>query len=193
VMVGSRLLPANRTNVNFAGDRIAELIKQAVALRAEAKALYERACSEQKVCLEVDCDLRSSFLRSLTAIPGDVCRSGCYRGQGLLRSGAHQARRHGASEYCAFNHPDLSLCWQVGVFERREQLGADYVGLQEMTMCKQSDLAHFPALLHVAWGFLFADGIKGTAAYAEHALQTGQESDAIYASLHEIIAALTKV
>lgn len=35
-------------------------------------------------------------------------------------------------------------------------------------------------------------GIKGAAAYAEHALMTGQESDAIYAQFHEVLAGLTK-
>ncbi len=53
----------------------------------------------------------------------------------------------------------------VSIERRRDKLGADLAGLQE----------------------LLAYGIKGTAAYAHHAKVLGQESDAVYALLEEAL------
>lgn len=56
----------------------------------------------------------------------------------------------------------------VGILTRRLDQGADAVGLQE----------------------LLTYGLKGMAAYAEHARVLGQEDPAVYAYLHEALAAL---
>jgi hydroxylamine reductase len=58
---------------------------------------------------------------------------------------------------------------EVGIDARREDLGADVVGLQE----------------------LLTYGLKGTAAYADHALILGKEDDAVFAFFHEALDFLT--
>jgi hydroxylamine reductase len=54
---------------------------------------------------------------------------------------------------------------EVGIESRRQDLGADVVGLQE----------------------LLTYGLKGTAAYADHALVLGKEDDHVYAFFHEAL------
>lgn len=59
---------------------------------------------------------------------------------------------------------------RVGVLQRREVYGPDLSGLQEMAMY----------------------GLKGMAAYAEHAFVLGQESDEVFAFCHEALARLSR-
>lgn len=59
---------------------------------------------------------------------------------------------------------------KVGVLERRNVYGADLSGLQEMAMY----------------------GLKGMAAYAEHAFVLGQESDKVFHFCHEALAKLSR-
>jgi hydroxylamine reductase len=58
---------------------------------------------------------------------------------------------------------------EVGIDARREELGADIAGLQE----------------------LLTYGLKGMAAYADHALVLGKEDEAVYAFVHEALDFLT--
>lgn len=56
----------------------------------------------------------------------------------------------------------------VGIERRRQRLGADLVGLQELIIY----------------------GLKGVAAYADHAFILGEEKDAVFAFFHETLAEL---
>jgi hydroxylamine reductase len=58
----------------------------------------------------------------------------------------------------------------ISILERSAKLGADVTGLQE----------------------LVAYGLKGAAAYADHAQILGQEDPALFASFHEVLDALAK-
>ncbi len=58
----------------------------------------------------------------------------------------------------------------LSITKRKERLGDDITGLQE----------------------LLTYGLKGLAAYADHARILGQEDDAVYASVHEALALLLK-
>ncbi|MCX5752367.1 MAG: hypothetical protein NTW97_01840 [Candidatus Krumholzibacteria bacterium] len=58
----------------------------------------------------------------------------------------------------------------ISILERRAKLGADVTGLQE----------------------LVTYGLKGAAAYADHAQILGKEDAALYASFHEVLDALAK-
>jgi len=64
----------------------------------------------------------------------------------------------------------LAQAEQVGIEARLDRLGEDIAGLQEL-------------LLY---------GLKGTAAYANHALILGREDESVYAFLHEALDFLTK-
>jgi len=59
---------------------------------------------------------------------------------------------------------------EISILERTKKLGADVTGLQE----------------------LVTYGLKGAAAYADHAQILGTEDEALYASFHEVLNALTK-
>jgi hydroxylamine reductase len=59
---------------------------------------------------------------------------------------------------------------RVGILSRKSTLGDDITGLQELVMY----------------------GLKGTAAYADHAQILGKEDDAVYAKFHEYLNLLTK-
>jgi len=63
----------------------------------------------------------------------------------------------------------LDQARQVGIDKRKAELGDTIAGLQE----------------------LLVYGLKGTAAYADHAAILGQEDDAVYAFFHEALAFLT--
>ncbi|MHC4759273.1 MAG: hydroxylamine reductase [Planctomycetota bacterium] len=63
----------------------------------------------------------------------------------------------------------LAQALEVGIEKRKENLGADVAGLQELLMY----------------------GLKGTAAYADHAYVLDQEDDEIYAYFHEALNFLT--
>ena len=58
----------------------------------------------------------------------------------------------------------------VSIVDRKESLGDDITGLQELLMY----------------------GLKGTAAYAEHAMVLGQEDDEVYGFFHEVLNFLTE-
>ncbi|HPM41383.1 MAG TPA: hydroxylamine reductase, partial [bacterium] len=58
---------------------------------------------------------------------------------------------------------------ELGIMKRREKLGDDVTGLQE----------------------LLVYGLKGMAAYADHAMILGQEDDSVYAFFHEALDFLT--
>ena len=62
----------------------------------------------------------------------------------------------------------VSLGQAAGIAERIESLGQDVAGLQELVMY----------------------GLKGTAAYADHAAILGQEDDEVYAFFHEALSFL---
>ncbi len=62
----------------------------------------------------------------------------------------------------------LEQAKEISIAKRIEQLGADIVGLQE----------------------LLTYGIKGSAAYADHAEILGQEDDSVYAAFHEMMSYL---
>ncbi|MCE5315051.1 MAG: hydroxylamine reductase [Armatimonadota bacterium] len=59
---------------------------------------------------------------------------------------------------------------QIGIISRKTTLGDDITGLQELTMY----------------------GLKGAAAYADHAQILGKEDDAVYAKFHEYLDLLSK-
>jgi hydroxylamine reductase len=58
----------------------------------------------------------------------------------------------------------------ISILERSAKLGADVTGLQELVIY----------------------GLKGAAAYADHAQILGKEDEALYASFHEVLDALAK-
>ena len=64
----------------------------------------------------------------------------------------------------------LNEAAMVGIAERKNTLGDDITGLQE----------------------LLTYGLKGTAAYADHAMILGKEDDGVYAFFHEALDFLTK-
>jgi len=64
----------------------------------------------------------------------------------------------------------LKQAEDIGIPKRKESLGDDVVGLQE----------------------LLTYGLKGTAAYADHAQILGKEDESVYAYLHEALDFLTK-
>ena len=59
---------------------------------------------------------------------------------------------------------------QVGIETRKRQFGEDVTALQELILY----------------------GLKGTAAYADHAYLLGQEDDGVYAFFHEALDFLTR-
>jgi len=67
--------------------------------------------------------------------------------------------------------PDLAKQWnEISIPARQNALGADVAGLQELILY----------------------GLKGTAAYMDHAQILGQEDDSVYAFFHEALNFLTK-
>ena len=111
--------------------------------------------------------------------------------QGLIHQAAEMARRakdmyHQACA-TAGKSPDELVCPLAGklaadlaglveqgqaltITQRRERLGDDITGLQE----------------------LLTYGLKGAAAYADHAQILGHEDDAVYAAFHELLSLLAK-
>ena len=118
------------TNVNFDPDRIAERIRDAVAVRDKAKALL----GDQGCCAD-----------------GTLCCTGAFVPADTVDDMVAQAE-------------------EIGVAARRAALGDDVVGLQE----------------------LLTYGLKGMAAYADHAMILGQEDEDVYAFIHEALAFLTR-
>ena len=116
------------TNVNFDTERLRDLVKDAVKVRAKIKGLYEDACSR-------DGGEPETLDGPAIFTPADD-----------LAGMVEQGRR-------------------FGIDGRREALGADVTGLQE----------------------LLTYGLKGTAAYADHAQILGQVDEGVFRFFHEAL------
>ncbi len=121
------------TNVNFDPSRLEMILQQAAAIRDQAKAIYETACSQKGQTPE-----------SLAGPAAWVPSSGL---NGLVQQGE-----------------------KLAIPGRINTLGPDITGLQE----------------------LLTYGLKGMAAYAEHARILGQESDEVFAFVHDALNTLTR-
>ncbi len=113
------------TNVNFDSQRLREWIDRAVAVRQEAKSLYEAACAEA------------------SKEPETLDGPATWQPQSELEALVAQAQ-------------------QLSIPVRQAAFGEDVVGLQE----------------------LITYGLKGAAAYADHALVLGQEDPEVAATIH---------
>jgi len=120
------------TNVNFDADNIAAVIGQGAQVLADAKALYEKACTDQGQSAEKIAALEN------WQVPQSR--------EAMVKEGGG-----------------------LGVGNWLEQLGPDVSGLQE----------------------LITYGLKGTAAYADHAYVLGQKDEAVFAFFHEALNFLT--
>ena len=116
------------TNVNFDTERLRDLVKDADAVRAKIKGLYEDACSR-------DGGEPETLDGPAIFTPADD-----------LAGMVEQGRR-------------------FGIDGRREALGAEVTGLQE----------------------LLTYGLKGTAAYADHAQILGQVDEGVFRFFHEAL------
>lgn len=112
------------TNVNFDETRFDTLVAEALAVRAEARGLYEQACSDAGTVPEM------------------------LSGAAVWNPGSDRA------EWLA--HKELA-----NLESDRAAVGADVIGLRVLILY----------------------GLKGCAAYAHHACELGQESDAVYAGM----------
>ena len=121
------------TNVNFDPHRLETWVRRAVAMRARARGLYEKASSEQG-------EEPEGLEGPATWKPGDTVDE-------LL------AQRDA-----------------IGIDTRRAKVGADVAGLQE----------------------LLTYGLKGAAAYADHAAILGKEDEAVWAFFHEALDFLAR-
>lgn len=121
------------TNVNFDPERLHKMLKHAVAIRTEARELYEEAVAKKGARPE-------RLSGPATWDPADDIK-------GLLK----QAR-------------------DVSILQRKEAVGEDIVGLQELILY----------------------GLKGTAAYADHAQVLGKEDIKVYGFFHEALDFLTQ-
>lgn len=121
------------TNVHFDPQRLHGLIRRAVAMRAEAKSLYERACAETERTPE-------PLAGPATWVPEQDLDALVYQGQ------------------------------ELAIPVRQALYGADRVGLQE----------------------LITYGLKGAAAYAEHAAVLGKEDAEVYSRVHAALNFLTQ-
>ena len=121
------------TNVDFDPDRLAGLIRKAVALRDGLRARWDEACAKSGTTPDV-----SAGPAAWT--PADDV-------EGLIEQAA-----------------------TIGVLTRKDALGDDVTALQE----------------------LITYGLKGLAAYADHAQILGHEDDAVYAFVHETLAWLAE-
>ena len=121
------------TNVNFDPHSLETWGRRAVAMRARARGLYEKAASEQG-------EEPEGLEGPATWKPGDTVDE-------LL------AQREA-----------------IGIDARRAKLGADVAGLQE----------------------LLTYGLKGAAAYADHAAILGKEDETVWAFFHEALDFLAR-
>ena len=127
------LLFATVTNVDFDPQRLQKHLKEASCLLAQAKKLYEDACTASGKTPE--------------KLAGPAAWQTAENLEGLLAQGR-----------------DVTLP------KRLTSLGNDAAGLQELVLY----------------------GLKGAAAYADHARILGHEDPAIYATFHEALDFLTK-
>ncbi|MFA7172458.1 MAG: hydroxylamine reductase [Kiritimatiellia bacterium] len=88
----------------------------------------------------------------------------------LQATGADIAKLPAAASFSPATDPEelLAQARTVSILKRKEELGDDVTGLQELLMY----------------------GLKGAAAYADHAAILGHEDDAVYAYFHEALAYL---
>jgi hydroxylamine reductase len=88
------------------------------------------------------------------------------------QAGCEPEKLEGPSQYVPAPEPNglLTQAEDRGVIARMKNLGADITGLQE----------------------LFMYGLKGMAAYADHALALGKEDPSVYAFIHEGLDFLTR-
>lgn len=121
------------TNVNFDAAAIERAIRDAAAMRDQARALYERAAARKGVKAE--------------AVRGPATWVAAPDRAGLVNTGG-----------------------MVSVLARRDSFGADVCGLQE----------------------LLTYGVKGLAAYADHAQLLGHEADVVYDFLAESLSYLAE-
>ena len=121
------------TNVNFDPEKLHDLIRQAVARRAEAKSLYESACARTG-------STPDTLTGPATWEPRDDLDALVFQGQ------------------------------ELSIPVRQALYGADIVGLQELILY----------------------GLKGAAAYAEHAAVLEKEDPEIYARVHATLDFLTQ-
>ncbi len=121
------------TNVNFDAARIETLIHKAAAVKKNAHALYEEACS---------------------------------------RSGKTPEKLGGPAQWTPAATTDglLEQASAVGIMPSRTALGDDLAGLQQ----------------------LLTYGLKGMAAYVDHAHLLGKDEDKVYAFFHEALDYLTQ-
>ncbi len=121
------------TNVNFDPRRLQSVINRTVAMRDQARRLYEEACRKNN--------------RTPDDLNGPATLAPAADLEVLIRQGE-----------------------SVTIQNRLESLGPDIAGLQELLMY----------------------GLKGTAAYADHAQILGQEDDTVYAFFYEALDFLTR-
>jgi hydroxylamine reductase len=127
------LLFATVTNVDFDPHRLEKHLKEASCLMAQAKKLYEDACS--------------TAAKTPEKLAGPAAWQPAQNIEGLLAQGR-----------------------DVTISKRLTTLGNDAAGLQELIMY----------------------GLKGAAAYADHARVLKHEDPTIYATFHEALDFLTK-
>lgn len=121
------------TNVDFDPERLQATVRRAVAIRKEAKSVYEQACAKVG--------------RSPEALGGPAVW-----------------QPETDSDALAFQGQELSIPVRQGL------LGEDIVGLQE----------------------LITYGLKGAAAYVDHAMVLGKEDSMLFATFHAALDFLTQ-
>ena len=121
------------TNVDFDPERLRATIRRAVAVREEAKSVYEQACTKAGH-------------------------------QPETLSGPAVWQPEADSDALAFQGQELSIQVRQGL------LGEDIVGLQELIIY----------------------GLKGAAAYVDHAMVLGQQDPELFATFHAALDFLTQ-
>ncbi|MCX7934498.1 MAG: hydroxylamine reductase, partial [Planctomycetota bacterium] len=121
------------TNVNFDDERIIALLRKAISLRDQARALYESAAQQAGKPAE--------------RLSGPATWQPAADRAGLLRQGE-----------------------EVSIPVRQKALGEERAGLQEIILY----------------------GLKGAAAYADHAMILGKEDPAVYAQIAETLDFLSR-
>lgn len=121
------------TNVDFDPDRLQATIRRAVAIREEAKSVYEKACAKAG--------------RHPEALSGPAVW-----------------QPETDSDALVFQGQELSIRVRQGL------LGEDIVGLQELIIY----------------------GLKGAAAYVDHAMVLGKEDPQLFATFHAVLDFLTQ-
>ncbi|MDD2598234.1 MAG: hydroxylamine reductase [Kiritimatiellae bacterium] len=102
-----------------------------------------------------------------------IAKQGALKKEALVKlqaTGADITKLPAAANFNPASDPEelLVQARTVSILKRKQELGADVTGLQELLMY----------------------GLKGAAAYADHAAILGHEDDAVYAYFHEALAYL---